>query len=582
MHPFFLCFDDTSVETTFRKSYLKTLNCIDPFLSAFFFGSLMLATPAEDVVGHTTMSWRHIHLIQLLLYVGLSMVAPHRRMMRTCTSVADIIMSILLSNADNLSSSTYIQAIAVVYPWMLSSSLGCFGWRTPLLFAIEAFIYEATLPISTHSCTPMATVGLFLYWVHETVARQTFLVELLNSENAIMDAKHKGEAELAHLLGNYLYQIGRITTDSTILAIIRRAERWSSSRRALTSIRAGTYAARPTLVHLRAMFCDIGFEIEGTPEKVVVDETCLLMCLEQARSNAVKYGEGTPSVHATFDGSNLCIDVMSVNRVGVQAIPEDHSFFELGVTTGGQGLGLNTVHLVCKALGGKCALRAMGDSSTRLTIVLPATCDNEPVAVVPPKRIVLIDDEPFSLEVLRTLFEQALPHATITVFGEDNLDTDLPRHILDADPQLIVSDHNLSENTTGVTLARDCRALGYRGVFFVYTASTPEEVAVIEKVSIDTVDAVFEKTLHVTVQSMMLVYHNATCVISAPLAQALTKLLSKIHTDVPRIAHTIKGAAALEGATRIVNMASLVKTEPTEAHVRALQRVISQSVAVCP
>jgi hypothetical protein len=52
--------------------------------------------------------------------------------------------------------------------------------------------------------------GAFTYWSHEKAARLVFATSLNEKEHAVLTVNNKAEAELAHLQGTFIYQIGEL------------------------------------------------------------------------------------------------------------------------------------------------------------------------------------------------------------------------------------------------------------------------------------------------------------------------------------------------------------------------------------
>lgn len=103
--------------------------------------------------------------------------------------------------------------------------------------------------------------------------------------------------------------------------------------------------------------------------------------------------------------------------VGIPA-REQQNIFRLGVRgatterSSGKGLGLYTVHGLVHALGGRIRLRSR-PGLTQFRVQLPCYVEREIPVVVPPRRtedlvaklVVILDDEPAVLEIMRITFE---------------------------------------------------------------------------------------------------------------------------------------------------------------------------------
>lgn len=555
-----LVFLDARTEARFHKSYRPSLVAIRPWLSALFFG--VLAVFSEDDILSTPWKWSTLHGLQAVFYTCIACRLPAA--MHIAIAIVDCTLCLVfLDCAQHLAKMGLVpHALAVLYPWFLVSFVGGFGVPFICIYLMEVVIYESCRTEGEPSLSLSSFVGAVTYWMNEKLARKTFAISSLQHENEMQAIAREAEAELSHLLCNYLFQIAAISQEEPVLRIVKRATRWTKSRGTLERLRAKTYKSHPSSLLLPSLLEDMNFLVERAPTAlVVVDEVCMLLCLEQLRSNAVKYGVGQPWVNATLADGVLETHVFSMNAPTTAPVPPDHNFFEDGVTTRGTGKGLATVRMMCDLLGGTCALKACDSNTTCCTIALPARYDGVLEAggdaLMHPEGVVVVDDDPFTLEATQLMMQTQIPKAKLETFGSENGDlasaAQVATRTLAHDPTLVVCDLNLADDFDGIDVARACRAQGFGGVFVVYSGCTMDQKTRIESHHADILDGVVMKHGDVTDLMLHILTRIARCRTSAKLSNALQCGMRRMREGdvraLAKIAHTMVGQCGTDAAT---------------------------------
>eukprot|EP00665_Eupelagonemidae_sp_cell47_P006095 gene6095-6574_t len=385
--------------------------------------------------------------------------------------------------------------IAMVHPWLVGSSAGGFSASFSLcgVLAMIGMYHPAPWHVT---CAWL--IGCVLFWSHEKMTRLVYADALRERDNRALTVLKKSEAELAHLQGNFLYQIGELyPNEPKIQSIVCRAKMWSFSRRAIAQLHAGPYISKPTTVHMPKVFLALGVKvIRCVAEFVEVDEALFLMCAEQAVANGAKYGVGSVRVQQTLGAGFLTTEFISENKHTTAAVPPVHHFFEEGATTQGTGIGLAAVKKVCDHLGGACALESVGFNQTKLVVTLPCRIYQRPAKLVltaTPTCTVIIDDDYFiGCDVGASLTQLAPSMHVVNLGTTPEERQQLCTLTLEAQPQLVICDNNIDE-VSGISVAHELRNNGFDGVLVLYTACSAEDKEALETDYIDLFDAIVNK-----------------------------------------------------------------------------------------
>ena len=542
MHPAFLTFVDPSVEQEFLASHSRTTKRV--YFGALILTHICLVLASGEQMFSENVTWRTVHMIRLMIYLAVAQWAPSV-MDAACAMdkvadslsymcdpgsvepgsgavfrVAEGYYSGVAAHFRSIHPSIHQPVAFLIVLIYLSQRRSPFERESLALFVeisigvalsfprrrlfIVAFVVYlrmlSTFDDPGNNILLSAFVGLVADWTQEKMARQTFASALKDRDQMLLTAQKKGEAELAHLQGNFLFQIAELyPNDLKIQSIVCRAKMWSQTRGAFTKLHDGTYVSTPTVVHMPMMLLDLGVEvITCITEHVEMDEPLFLMCGEQAVANGAKYGVGSVRVQQILTDGFLKTEFLSENKETTVAVPPDHNFFEEGTTTQGTGVGLATVKKVCDHLGGTCALQSVGFNHTKLTVSLPCRiaqppCERSLVPTVTPTCTVIIDDDEFTVIIVKSKLAQLAPSTQVVPLGNTPEERQqLCKLTLEARPQLVVCDNNIAE-VSGIDVARELRANGFDGVLLLHTACSAEEKEALETDNIDLFDAITPK-----------------------------------------------------------------------------------------
>jgi len=496
MHPVLLHFRDPAVEQEFQSRFGATCETMYIVCTLCMFGLCIIMS--GDKMMNEYVTWRSIHVAQLIGYLLLSKVPPS---FRFPLIAIDVTIENLSAGAMHLVECECAHVVCMMFSWFVVSSQHSFRAAVPLLFVKISLIFF--LFVIRGKLIEFSFVNLFgvlTCWLHERVARCTLHKGMLEKESETLWLKKLAESEITHLQGIFLSQIGALTNDPRVHTLLRRAKNWVNSQHALTDLRSGTYEPRRTRVHMPTLLRDMDFEIVHCVEYVEVDELLFAMCCEQARANAAKYAQGQARVRQTLQDGLLITEYQSTNAEGVLPIPKNHDFFSYGTTTKGTGIGLSTVKLACEITRGWCALEAVDDNQTRLSVALPAQLAENPAETqaTMPRSTVVIDDEPMITMIMASTLASRVPSMRVTELGGTPEERGSLECVCDlalkAEPQLIVCDNYLDE-LSGIDVARALQDRGYSGVFILQTCCSDEEKKALEKEHVLTIDAVVQKRL---------------------------------------------------------------------------------------
>jgi CheY-like chemotaxis protein len=474
--------------------------------------------------------------------------------------------------------------IAMVHPWLVGSSAGGFSASFSLcgVLAMIGMYHPAPWHVT---CAWL--IGCVLFWSHEKMTRLVYADALRERDNRALTVLKKSEAELAHLQGNFLYQIGELyPNEPKIQSIVCRAKMWSFSRRAIAQLHAGTYISKPTTVHMPKVFLALGVKvIRCVAEFVEVDEALFLMCAEQAVANGAKYGVGSVRVQQTLGAGFLTTEFISENKHTTAAVPPVHHFFEEGATTQGTGIGLAAVKKVCDHLGGACALESVGFNQTKLVVTLPCRIYQRPAKLVltaTPTCTVIIDDDYFiGCDVGASLTQLAPSMHVVNLGTTPEERQQLCTLTLEAQPQLVICDNNIDE-VSGISVAHELRNNGFDGVLVLYTACSAEDKEALETDYIDLFDAIVNKEVG-AMNDILSIYARIVELSGIPMelyksVQSDITLMGLVdETQISATAHKIAGKCSTFPKTRrLVQMATNTKDDPSPVNARALAKAMRQ------
>ena len=215
-------------------------------------------------------------------------------------------------------------------------------------------------------------------------------------------------------------------------------------------------------------------------------------------SNGLKFTEsGAVTVKAQYQNAQL---VTSITDTGV-GIPKSHvarifkEFEQADTSTtrnyGGTGLGLTIVNKLIELLEGTIEVESEPEVGTTFTISLPFEESNKEVVITPVMdietvdlsglKICIVDDEPFNLELQRTILEQH--QAEVTMVQDPELTFEIMAH---QEFDMIILDLHMPK-VSGFELAQKIRLNENSSVrLLASTASTtPEDFQGIEEAGFD-------------------------------------------------------------------------------------------------
>ncbi len=203
---------------------------------------------------------------------------------------------------------------------------------------------------------------------------------------------------------------------------------------------------------------------------ILSDPVLLNRILANLLSNAIKYtNHGRITIGCRRKGNQLNIEVRDTG-VGIAKENHDNVFEEFRRLSsndgkGGLGLGLSTVQRLCKLLGHELELvsRENRGSIFRISVPLVDSSGQTPEAGVvqnlalPPAtslnlNILLVDDDQHIRESMQSLM-QAWGARISSCSGPDELETLLSTGY---QPELLIVDYHLNDDTNGVDLALSC------------------------------------------------------------------------------------------------------------------------------
>ncbi|KAL1515246.1 hypothetical protein AB1Y20_001880 [Prymnesium parvum] len=583
MHPFLLSFEDKNVEATFLQSYDMFNRMIYVGSVLLLFGTLLLRSEAEMMNEH--MSWRLFHTCQVVVFLAASLTPWWFRFIVILFNISNFIASNGPYHLKQLGCS-YLGS--VVFPWFVATSQRRFRSALPLLIVNKTLTF---IFFTRHGYllewVVVATWSELTCWLHERVARCTFVQTRLVLASKQVWLTKQAKAEITHLQGNFLFQIGCLTNDPTIHALLRRSKMWVGARQAVTMLKIGTYVSQPSLVHMPTVFLDMSFDIISSVQHVEIDALLFNMCCEQARSNAAKFGMERVRVSQRWRGGLLQTNFVSTNAPSTPKVPPDHDYFTCAKTRDA-GVGLASVKLACDSLGGKCSLEAVEPNQTRLSVSLPARPASPPpppATTARPSSCVLVDDEDVILSILSSTMHAQAPTVRVVEVGACASQRELCDRILAASPQLVICDNHI-DHISGIDSAKELCERGYDGIFLLQTACSVQDQQAMTNAHADVLDGVLIKDLSVANQALAI---YSEIVLSAQLPDALCASLEAGSARVgeliaagdvdgaSREAYKIMGKCALyAAASRVNQMAAKLHADPSPLHARAFDRMCRQ------
>ncbi|HEU4535097.1 MAG TPA: ATP-binding protein, partial [Polyangiaceae bacterium] len=273
------------------------------------------------------------------------------------------------------------------------------------------------------------------------------------------------------ILRNAKLQAGLIEDLLDVARIVRRGLELRPGRVDLArALDEAVEGARPAAA---AKGVRLGLRVEAGVGEVWGDPRRLQQVVWNLLSNALRFTDpgGAVEVAAWREGAELCVEVRDDGRgIAAEALPRLFERFWQGDdrTQGGLGLGLSIVKHLVELHGGTVAAASEGEGrGARFTVRLPAREAAGPAeadaggaggsatgGVLAGARVLAVDDEPDTLELLVTLFRRQGATVAAARSAPEALEA-LGR----LRPDVIVSDIGLP-GTSGYDLMRRVRASG--------------------------------------------------------------------------------------------------------------------------
>jgi PAS domain S-box-containing protein len=215
-----------------------------------------------------------------------------------------------------------------------------------------------------------------------------------------------------------------------------------------------------------------GLKLRVVPSSAIVysDRRLLLRMVENLLSNGIKYTDhGKVLLGCRRRGNTLRIEVWDTG-IGIAAENIDAIFEEFyrvdraDAGRSGLGLGLYIVLRFAQLLGHKVEIRSTPGKGTMLALIiadaqfapLPALNDVEVPAGQSKPMVLVVEDEPIQVELLRMLLEIEGYRVTAVRTGDEALAR--LRGSADLRPDVIVTDFNLGRGMTGLEVIRQIRS----------------------------------------------------------------------------------------------------------------------------